>query len=135
MSQQQENVRRPRVLVLGSTGKTGAPAVALLLQRGYPVRALVHHKDERSEQLETLGAEIVQGDFLDLSSLRSAMKGVKRVYFCHPPKDGLLEATVNVALAARDEGVEAVVNMSQISAREGAASPLARQHCWKQKGN
>ncbi len=128
MSQQQENVRRPLVLVLGSTGKTGAPAVALLRQRGYPVRALVHHKDERSEQLETLGAEIVQGDFLDLSSLRSAMKGVKRVYFCHPPKDGLLEATVNVALAARDEGVEAVVNMSQISAREGAASPLARQH-------
>lgn len=119
---------KPLVLVTGATGKTGAPVVEQLLERGYPVRALVHRNDERSERLEALGAEVVQGDFLDLAAVRSAMAGVKRVYFCYPPLPGLLEATANVALAARDEGVEAVVNMSQISAREGAGSPLARQH-------
>jgi NAD(P)H dehydrogenase (quinone) len=40
----------------------------------------------------------------------------------------LLRAATNVAIAARDEGVEAVVNMSQISAREEAKSPLSHTH-------
>ena len=58
------------------------------------------------------------------------MQDVKRVYFVYPPQgERLLEATANVAVAARDAGVEALVNMSQIVAREKASSPLARQHC------
>ena len=34
-----------------------------------------------------------------------------------------------MAVAARDEGVEALVNLSQISARQDSESPLARHHC------
>ncbi len=128
MSRKVESENMPLVLVLGSTGKTGSPVVEQLVERGYPVRAFVRRTDQRSERLGALGAEVVQGDFLDLASVRSAMNEVKRVYFCHPPGDGLLEATANVAIAARDVGVEALVNMSQISAREKAASPLARHH-------
>jgi uncharacterized protein YbjT (DUF2867 family) len=60
---------------------------------------------------------------------RSAMRDVKRVYFCYPPQGGrLLEAATNVAVAARTAGVEAVVNMSQLPARERARSPLSRHH-------
>lgn len=120
---------KPRILVTGATGKTGNFVVEQLLKREFPVRAFVHRIDERSERLETLGAEILQGDFLDLQSVRSAMQGVKRFYFCYPPQgDRLLEAATNVAVAARDVGVRALVNMSQISAREKATSPLARHH-------
>ena len=120
---------KPRILVTGATGKTGTFVVEQLLKREFPVRAFVHRIDERSERLETLGAEILQGDFLDLQSVRSAMRGVKRIYFCYPPQgDRLLEAATNVAVAARDVGVRALVNMSQISAREKATSPLARHH-------
>ncbi len=119
----------PLILVTGATGKTGMPAVKQLLEQGFPVRAFAHQRDDRSEQMESLGAEVVFGDFLDLDSVRAAMKGVKRVYFCYPPQgDRLLEAATNLAIAARDEGVEALVNMSQISAREKAKSPLARHH-------
>ena len=122
-------MRKPKLLVTGSTGKTGTPAVQQLLERGYPVRALVRRLDERSEALAKLGAEIVVGDFTDLQSIRKAMKGVKRVYFVYPTQgDRLLEAATNVAIAARDAGVEGLVNMSQISAREPAKSPLAFQH-------
>jgi len=71
--------------------------------------------------LSDLGAEVVQGDFLDLPSLEAAMKGVKRVYFCHPLKEKLLEGTMNVAIAARREGIEGLVNMSQLPSREIAA--------------
>ena len=116
------------ILVTGATGKTGAVVVDMLRRRGFAVRAMVHTLDARSRQLETRGAEVVVGDFLDLASMRAAMKGVSRVYFCHPPLDGLLRATTYVAVAARDEGVEALVNMSQISAREGARSPLSHDH-------
>ncbi len=119
----------PLILVTGSTGKTGTPVVRQLLERGYPVRAFVHRLDERSQRLSELGAEVVVGDFGNLQSVRDAMKAVKRVYFCYPPQGGrLLEAATNVAIAARDEGVRGVVNMSQISAREQAKSPLAFQH-------
>ncbi len=116
------------ILVTGATGKTGAPVVDMLMQRGLAVRAMVHQLDDRSHQLHTRGAELVVADFLDLASMREAMKGVSRVYFGYPPLDGLIRATAHLAVAARDAGVEALVNMSQISAREGARSPLAHDH-------
>ncbi len=119
----------PRILITGATGKTGTPVVDQLVERGYPVRALVHRLDDRSSHLSDLGAEVVVGDFHDLASVRDAMKGVNRVYFCYPTQgERLLEAAANIAIAARDEGVEALVNMSQIVAREKAKSPLSFQH-------
>lgn len=121
-------MNKPLILVTGATGKTGAPVVEQLLEQDYPVRAFVRKIDDRSQRLRDLGAEVVVGDFHDLDAVRPAMKGVGRVYFCYPPLNGLLHATTNVAIAVRDEGVEAVVNMSQISAREHAESPLAREH-------
>jgi uncharacterized protein YbjT (DUF2867 family) len=120
---------KPLILITGCTGKTGTPVVERLLERGYPVRAFVHRLDERSQRLSELGAEAVSGDVTDLQSLRDAMAGVSRVYFCYPPQgERLLEAATNVAIAARDEGVEGLVNMSQVSAREHTKSPLAFQH-------
>ena len=118
-----------RILVTGAAGKTGAAVVKQMLDRGFPVRALVHRSDDRSARLEALGAEVMVGDLHDLKSMRAAMQNVRRVYFVYPPQGELLvEATTIVAVAARDAGVEVLVNMSQISAREDSQSPLARQH-------
>ena len=66
--------------------------VEQLLERGYPVLAMVRRIDERSDHLVKLGAEIAVGDFHDLKSLREIMQGVKRIYFCYPPTDRLVEA-------------------------------------------
>ena len=85
---------KPLILVNGATGKTGIHVVPQLLEQGFPVRAIVHSLDERSQRLEELGAEIFLGDLLDLASIRSAMKNVKRAYFCFPTQNELLiEAT------------------------------------------
>ncbi len=54
------------ILVTGAAGKTGAPVVRQLLERGYPVRAFVRQIDDRSQRLSALGAEVVVGDFHDL---------------------------------------------------------------------
>ena len=119
---------KPLILVTGATGKTGANVVEQLIGRGFPVRAMARRRDERSERLERLGAKVVLGDFLNLQSIRSAMKGARRVFFCYPPQgDSLVEATTNVAVAARDEGVEAFVNLSQISIGERFRQTLPRQ--------
>ncbi|MFT7580528.1 MAG: NAD(P)H dehydrogenase (quinone) [Myxococcota bacterium] len=122
-------MRYPTILVTGSTGKTGKYVVEQLRERGFPVRALARKYDERTEHLESIGAQVVLGDFLDLSSMRAAVRGTQRVYFCYPPNVGrLVEATSIMAEAAEAEGVEVVVNVSQISAREDSLSPVARQH-------
>ncbi|RAU99401.1 NmrA family transcriptional regulator [Mycobacterium colombiense] len=116
-------------LITAATGKTGMPAAAALIERGLRVRALVHRLDERTDQLTALGAEIVQGDLLDLDDVSSALAGVDGAYFCFPIDPGrLLEATVIFAQAATEAGVRSVVNMSQISARRHATSHAARQH-------
>src|SRR5258705_7748061 len=86
------------LLVTSAAGKTGSEVVKRSIESGMPVRALVHHIDERSDSLQEMGAEVVVGDFFDMKSLRAALAGIKRAYLCLPPMDGLLEATVNFAL-------------------------------------
>ncbi len=119
---------KPLMLVTAAAGKTGAPVVEQLLERGFSVRALARRRDDRSRRLAALGAEVVLGDLLDSQSVRRAMQDVKRVYFCYPPGEQLLEATAIIAAAARDAGVEALVNISQLPARADAASALSRHH-------
>jgi NAD(P)H dehydrogenase (quinone) len=115
-------------LITGATGKTGAPTVQILLEAGHRVRALVHRADQRSEALAAIGAEVFEGDLLDFHAVSSAMSGVSAAYLCYPIVPGLLSATAIFAQAASEAGVEAVVNMSQISARREAKSHAAQQH-------
>jgi len=72
------------ILVTAAAGQTGGHTVRQLLEKGHSVRALVHRRDQRADELASLGAEVVVGDFHDLGSLREAMAGVKRASFVHP---------------------------------------------------
>ena len=121
-------MKNVKILITSARGKTGFKTAKELLDRGYQVRAFVHHRDDKTDALAQMGAEIQKGDLLDIRHIRKALDGIQRVYFCFPPSDRLLEATTNFAVVAREVGVEAVVNMSQIIAREGHPSPLTRQH-------
>jgi len=97
----------------GSQGSTGRLVAGHLLKQGIPVRAYVHKLDARSEELRQQGAEIVEGDLLNPTSVYAAMKQVKRAYFTYPVAEGLLEAATIFAVAARDAGLEVMVNNSQ----------------------
>lgn len=116
------------ILVTGATGYTGRKTVEILTAKGVPVRALVHKEDERSAELRAMGAEVVLGDLLDLNAVRSALEGIRTAYFVYPITPGLIDATARFAQAAKEAGVEAVVNMSQISARREAKSNAALDH-------
>src|SRR6266702_3950051 len=116
------------VLVTGATGDTGGATVEQLLARGRHVRALAHRKDARSERLQERGAEVVFGDFLDLDAIRAAVQGVQHAYFCYPIRPGIIQATAYFAQAAKEAGIDGVVNMSQICARADAKSHAMCDH-------
>jgi NAD(P)H dehydrogenase (quinone) len=116
------------VLVTGATGDTGRATVDELLARGHRVRALAHGQDERSKKLQDRGVEVVYGDLLDFGQVKAALNGVKRAYFVYPIRPGILQATAYFAQAAKEAGVDGIVNMSQISAREDAKSHAATDH-------
>src|SRR3954464_11025973 len=117
---------KPLVLVTsaagGTQGKTGRRVAEKLLARGVPVRAFVRQIDERSDQLRALGAEIFQGDFLDVRSVIKAMKGVSSIYYAYPVQDGLGDATAAMAFAAR-EGVSRLVNLVMLRSSTDAPTP------------
>jgi NAD(P)H dehydrogenase (quinone) len=115
-------------LITGATGATGGAAAEQLLEQGRRVRAFVHRSDERAEKLRKRGADIVVGDLLDFDSVRAALQNVDRAYFVYPIRPGLVQATAQFAQAAREAGIEAIVNMSQVSARSDAKSHSARDH-------
>jgi NAD(P)H dehydrogenase (quinone) len=117
-----------KVLVTGATGDTGRATVDELLARGHQVRALAHADDERSKKLQDRGVEVVYGDLLDFGQVRSALKGTQRAYFIYPIRPGILEATAYFAQAAQEAGIDCIVNMSQVSAREDAKSHAATSH-------
>ncbi|RUL78876.1 NAD(P)H-binding protein [Dyella choica] len=106
------------ILVTGAAGDVGAvgrSVVAMLLEKGHKVRALVRREDERSESLRKLGADVVVGDLTDLKSVHRAIEGCQRIYFGMSISAAYLEATANVAAVARHHGVEVIVNMSQMT--------------------
>jgi uncharacterized protein YbjT (DUF2867 family) len=86
------------------------------------VRALVRREDNRAEALRRLGAEVVQGDLTDLASMHRAIEGCKRIYFGMSVSAAYLEATINTAAVARHHGVEAFVNMSQMTVSQMSIS-------------
>jgi len=85
----------------------------LLLDTGRPVRAFVHRLDDRSDRLQALGADVVEGDLGNFRSVADALDGIRRAYFAYPVQEGLLEAAATFASAARSSDVEQVVNLSQ----------------------
>ncbi|MWA15133.1 NmrA family NAD(P)-binding protein [Streptomyces sp. BA2] len=112
----------------GQQGSTGRHVVRLLLDRGQAVRAFVRTDDERAAGLRKLGAEVVVGDLREITDVLTAVRGVRRAFFTYPVTDGLLEATGAFAAAAKREGLERVVEVSQLAAAPDAGTPRMRQH-------
>jgi uncharacterized protein YbjT (DUF2867 family) len=104
---------KPRILVTGASGKTGAQTARQLLEKSFPVRAFVHRADARSDALKALGAEVQVGNLHDIEDMRQALDGVQRAYFCAPLLRDALSASLVFAVAARERHLEVVVALSQ----------------------
>ncbi|GGN96760.1 hypothetical protein GCM10011579_098560 [Streptomyces albiflavescens] len=89
---------------------------------------MVRTDDERAQRLRDKGAEVVFGDLLNFRDVRAAMEGVQRAYFNYPVGDGLVEAAVMFAQAAKEQNLELIVNMSHIQSRSHARSKATQSH-------
>lgn len=128
---------RNPILVTGVPGRVGAvgsTVVSLLRARDIPVRAFVHHQDERTEALRFSGVDVVVGDLTRTEDVSRALQGCRRMYFSMSVSPRYLEATVSVAAVAREQGdLERLVaisqmTVSQMSTRRMTDSPQQRQH-------
>jgi NAD(P)H dehydrogenase (quinone) len=74
------------------------------------------------------GVDIVVGDFTNIDHIRAAMEGISSAYFLHPIAPGIIGAAAYFAQAAKEAGITAIINMSQISARRESRSHAAQDH-------
>ncbi|MCU0774305.1 MAG: NmrA family NAD(P)-binding protein [Ideonella sp.] len=102
-----------KFLVMGATGKTGRAVVEALRGQDWPVRAVVHRVDARSDSLARLGAEICVADLHDAEQLTRAAQGTQRAYFVPPFQPHATQAAAAFAIAAREARLEVIVQLSQ----------------------
>ena len=118
---------KPRILVTSAAGKTGLQTSLQLLEKGYPVRALVRSDDHRARQLRDAGAEIFVGDQFSLADMRQAMTEVQRAYHCAPTAPNALHFGSVFAIAAHEAKLEHVVLLGQWLADPNHHSVFTRE--------
>ncbi len=119
------------VLVTGATGYVGGRLIPLMLESGYRVRALARSLAKlRSRPWSSHPQmELVQGDVLDLDSLKKAVSGCGAAYYLvHSmvaQKRHFAEAdrksALNMAAAATEAGLERIIYLSGLGDNHGAA--------------
>lgn len=98
-----------RVFITGSTGFIGTELVKELVAAGHRVRGLTR-SDAGEEQLKSVGAEVLRGDFTDLDCLRRGATG--------------MDAVVNLAFNHDDMSKFAQSAQDEINAIEAMGSVL-----------
>lgn len=99
------------ILVTGATGNVGRQVVQQLINRGADVRALVRNPETANLPASV---QIVQGDLLDVDSLRGAFKDVSTLFLLNAVvADEFTQALVALNLA-REAGIERIVYLSVI---------------------
>ncbi len=123
------------ILVTGAAGQLGAvgrTVSGLLLDRGLPVRAMVRREDDRAAALRAAGAEVAVGDLLEPADVYRVVSGCRHVYFSMSVSAGYLEAALTMAAVAREVGVNALVNMSQMTVSQMSIQDTTPSHQQRQ---
>lgn len=99
------------ILVTGATGTVGSKVVEQLVNRGADIRALV--RDPAKASLPE-GVGTVQGDLLDVDSLRGAMKGVSTLFLLNGVVSDEFTQALIALNVARENGIDRIVYLSVI---------------------
>ena len=129
-----------RALVTGGAGFIGSNLVRALLERGDDVRVLDNFSTGQRGNLDGLDVEVIEGELRSYERVHNAVRGVEVVFHLgalgsvprsvqDPLTTGAVnvEGTLNVLLAARDEGVRRVVFASSSSVYGPAADLPAHE--------
>ena len=137
------------ILVTGGTGLVGSHLIEALTNEGKKVRA-IKRSTPVPKKLSAISAELlewVEGDILDIYSIKEAMQGVDFVYHCAAfvslnPADRKklwkinVEGTANVVNMALEEGVKKFCFVSSTSAlgRGTTQEVITEESIWTNNG-
>jgi uncharacterized protein YbjT (DUF2867 family) len=93
---------------------------------------MVRREDDRAAALRAAGAEVVIGDLFEPADVYRVVSGCRRVYFGMSVSAGYLEATLTMATVAREIGVEALVNISQMTVSQMSIQNTTPSHQQRQ---
>ncbi|TWF43342.1 SDR family oxidoreductase [Neorhizobium alkalisoli] len=108
------------ILVIGATGRVGRHVVRQLVSRQAKVRVLTRDASKTNFPIDV---EIVQGEILDLVSLRSAFKGVRTLFLLNAVTGDEFTQAIITLNVAREAGVERVVYLSVFDADRAVNVP------------
>jgi uncharacterized protein YbjT (DUF2867 family) len=101
------------ILVTGATGRVGRHVVDQLVERSAKVRVLTR---DPSKANFPAAMEVVQGDLLDIDSLRTAFTGVSTLFLLNAVTGDEFTQAIITLNVARESGVQRVVYLSVIHA-------------------
>jgi uncharacterized protein YbjT (DUF2867 family) len=93
---------------------------------------MAHREDDRAAALRDAGAEVVIGDLLEPADVYRIVSGCRRVYFGMSVSAGYLEAALTMAAVAREVGLSALVNMSQMTVSQMSIQNTTPSHQQRQ---
>lgn len=120
------------ILVVGSTGNVGSKIVRELSTRKVAFRALVRKPTDR-DRLQAQGVDAALGDITQAESVRSALKGIQRLYLLSPSSERLADIESAIVDEARKEGVQHIVKHSVLGADIHASCPLTSVHAYAEE--
>jgi uncharacterized protein YbjT (DUF2867 family) len=127
-----ERAPAPLILVTGATGYVGGRLRRQLEDLGHPVRCLVRDPARLTGRVHQ-GTEVVQGDVLDIDSLRHALHEVSTAYYLvHSMgatdqfEEADRQAAQNFATAASECGVERIIYLGGLARETEDLSPHLR---------
>jgi NAD(P)H dehydrogenase (quinone) len=112
MDSNQQIEKKPRILVLGSTGRTGKAVVADLEQMSDTVQVV--YSSRNREQVEAWRREGKEAVYLDLDAPRTfpaALAGIDRLFLATGYTVAMVHQSKNIVDAAADAGVQFVVHL------------------------
>lgn len=126
-----------QMLVTGASGFIGSHVVRRLNARGHRPRVLVRPTSNRTN-LADLDAEVVEGDLLDVGSVRQALAGCDQLFHIAgyvSPKpserqrmfDSNVQATINIMDVARELEVSRIVYLGSVTGQGASTEPVIWQ--------
>ena len=122
--------QRPLILLTGATGYVGGRLLRVLEERGEGVRCLTRRPEAVAPHRDT--TTIVEGDVLELESLRPAMRGIETAYYLVHSMTAAASfeeqdrrCAANFAAAAREAGLRRIVYLGGLGAGSDLSSHLS----------
>jgi uncharacterized protein YbjT (DUF2867 family) len=108
------------ILLIGATGRVGRHLVNQLVKRDANIRVLTRDPAKTSFPASV---EVVQGDLLDIDTLRAAFSGVSTLFLLNAVTGDEFTQAIITLNVAREEGVQRVVYLSVFRADRAVNVP------------